>query len=1591
MTIKVSVAPTSQSIRSLRVHENRAWGAPESPTLLKQATTRVFSVVAGPGTVSTATSYKPGKWDIYFLGLTIVIGGQYFCWNAGIAAGLFSYFIAYLLIGTAYIALCCCTAEITGALPFAGGSYGLARCTLGFYPAFMIGCCEALEYIAYVSASTIAFVDLVVDTAPELKAYRPLLWGIFYLSALVFHIKGGRAFWMFNFVLGVVSLLIVVLYCIGSFPFVSYAKYANDVDMQFVDDFPGFMKALPLAAWFFVGVEALPMASDQIEHAKHIVPIAQVGCVVTLFVTGMFVYFVTASLPPGLAALPAEMVPFNNGFTLMLNIPRRAATVLSWPATFATAFGFMWCYGKLIVAMAMSKLLPSFLSKTTTAHETPYAALIAGTSVSYALCLGVYCVPSIGQYLFNICMLSGFMSYTGQCIGRTLVQPLTSSTIRILPSGEKKTARLAPTGPSADNTLKYRHGKLDIFMLGITIVIGGQYFCWNEGINAGIYSFFIAYVLIAAAYITLCCCTAEITGALPFAGGSYGLARCTLGFYPAFMIGCCEALEYIAYVSASVISFVDLIVDSAPSLDAFSPLLWALFYLSALCLQIRGGHVFWIFNLGIAVVSLLVVVIYCVGSLAFVDFPEYGADSNFEFVDGFQGFMKALPLAAWFFVGVEALSLSSDQVDQPKKIVPIAQVSCVVTLFATGLVVYFVTASLPPGLAVLPTELVPFNRGFTLMFKIPHRVATVLSLPATYATAFGFMWCYGKLIVAMAMSRLLPKFLSKMTKENETPYGALLAGSAISYALCIISYFVPAVGKNLFRICILSAFMSYSGQCVGYISLKFNYRNIKSSEFQSPFGIGGAVFSMVIWVVAIVGVVAFQNNGGVEIMTFSIICTLLTAFYFGYARKRQTFSAAENRVMLVAHVTKFNVKKVAAGRRVRLHKTSSNSKRTGGGTETSQTDNGKLVLRSAKSAMHSPSREKVEDSRDAQPPTGPSTSTTTITTTTKYKPGKLDIFMLGITIVIGGQYFCWNEGINAGIYSFLFGFFLIASAYTTLCCCTAEITGALPFAGGSYGLARCTLGFYPAFMIGCCEALEYIAYVSASVISFVNLIVDVAPFLKSISPVLWALFYTSALAIQIKGGRVFWIFNLCIGAISLVVAVIYCLGSFAFVDFAEYGADPKLEFVDSFHGFMKALPLTAWFFVGVEALSLSSDQVEQPKKIVPIAQVSCVVTLFVSGLVIYFVTTSLPPGLAALPTELVPFNRGFRLMFNLSHQSATVLSLPATYATAFGFMWCYGKLIVAMAMSKLLPAFLSKTTKENESPYGALLAGSIVSYLLCIISYFEPDVGANLFRICVLSAFMSYTGQCIGYISLKRNYRNIKSSEFRSPFGIAGAAYSMVIWILAIIAVVAFQDNGGVEIIAFGVTVAILTMFYHGYSRKRQTFSAAENRVMLVAHVTKFNVSKVVAGKQKRGTKKNNSNSKHTGGTDTSHTEVNSKWGVVTSRIATKSANSTANPSIREAKEASGPIDPHLHTPFHPGKLDIYLLGISIAIGGRYFGWNSGDSATYVSAGVLTFTALAEAIPAIMNYRPLLWAVFYLTALVPNIKCGRAFGLLTAV
>ena len=258
----------------------------------------------------TTKSYSCTKFDIWALGITIVIGGQYFSWNSGLVAGFGSYCVGTFVIGTAYICLCLCTSELTSALPFAGGAYGLARCTLGFYAGFIIGCCETIEYILYVSASALSLGQIISSILPSLNPYQPVLWLLFYLTALPIHIYGGKYFWKFNNILAIISFVVIIIYCLGSLPYTNFMHYASTSDGK---SFDSFIAVLPLAAWFFVGVEAVSMASDDTKEPKKNIPRGQIACICTLFITAISVLFVCCSLPTGIDDLTNTLAPLNTG------------------------------------------------------------------------------------------------------------------------------------------------------------------------------------------------------------------------------------------------------------------------------------------------------------------------------------------------------------------------------------------------------------------------------------------------------------------------------------------------------------------------------------------------------------------------------------------------------------------------------------------------------------------------------------------------------------------------------------------------------------------------------------------------------------------------------------------------------------------------------------------------------------------------------------------------------------------------------------------------------------------------------------------------------------------------------------------------------------------------------------------------------------------------------------------------------------------------------------------------------------------------------------------------------------------------------
>ena len=161
---------------------------------------------------------------------------------------------------------------------------------------------------------------------------------------------------------------------------------------------------------------------------------------------------------------------------------------------------------------------------------------------------------------------------------------------------------------------------------------------------------------------------------MPFAG-AFGLARCTIGFYAGFMVASIEALEYITYTATSALALSSMIIHLMKIDAIYIPLLCFLFYFTALVVHIRGGWVFWRLNSVLAVVSILILTIYCFGSLKFGNFAANAGLADAAnpqnvtyFLGGGKAFMKAFPLAAWFYIGIESLGFCYNMVKDVSKL-----------------------------------------------------------------------------------------------------------------------------------------------------------------------------------------------------------------------------------------------------------------------------------------------------------------------------------------------------------------------------------------------------------------------------------------------------------------------------------------------------------------------------------------------------------------------------------------------------------------------------------------------------------------------------------------------------------------------------------------------------------------------------------------------------------------------------------------------------------------------------------------------------------------------------------------------------------
>lgn len=193
-------------------------------------------------------------------------------WNTGLAFGfaIFMTCLSFTLSG--YICLIFCLAEMAGALPFAGGSFGFARVTLGPLPGFLVGICEIIQNVLTVSSILLPLgqsVTLIFNSNPQ---NEPIYWLIFIVFALVFHVTGVRSFWRFNMLIGSLSLVIIALYLAVSARYMNLTRELRTDSTTVACDGNSIvcaLQCLPPVTWMFSGIELVTLASVYTDKVRY--------------------------------------------------------------------------------------------------------------------------------------------------------------------------------------------------------------------------------------------------------------------------------------------------------------------------------------------------------------------------------------------------------------------------------------------------------------------------------------------------------------------------------------------------------------------------------------------------------------------------------------------------------------------------------------------------------------------------------------------------------------------------------------------------------------------------------------------------------------------------------------------------------------------------------------------------------------------------------------------------------------------------------------------------------------------------------------------------------------------------------------------------------------------------------------------------------------------------------------------------------------------------------------------------------------------------------------------------------------------------
>jgi ethanolamine permease len=349
-----------------------------------------------------------GTIQLWAIAVGLVISGEYFGWSYGWAsAGTLGFLVTTLFVATMYTAFIFSFTELTTSIPNAGGPFAYARRAFGPAGAYFTGAATLIEFVFAPPAIALAIGSYLNVQFPTLSPRTAAV--LAYVVFMALNIAGVKIAASFELVVTLLAIGELLVFMAVVFPGAHWSNFlaggwqghAGSVGGFTLHSFGGMFAAIPFAIWFFLAIEGVAMAAEEVRRPRRSIPIAYLAGIGTLLLLALGVMLFAGSAGDW-HKLADINDPLPQAMKMIVGERSGWLHMLVWLGLFglvASFHGIILGYSRQIYALARAGFLPRFLGVVHPRLQTPWVAILAGGVIGIAAIYSDSLVQIGGQSL----------------------------------------------------------------------------------------------------------------------------------------------------------------------------------------------------------------------------------------------------------------------------------------------------------------------------------------------------------------------------------------------------------------------------------------------------------------------------------------------------------------------------------------------------------------------------------------------------------------------------------------------------------------------------------------------------------------------------------------------------------------------------------------------------------------------------------------------------------------------------------------------------------------------------------------------------------------------------------------------------------------------------------------------------------------------------------------------------------------------------------------------------------------------------------------------------------------------------------------